>query len=149
MPTVVTGDLIVLAKSGIFDVIIHGCNCEHKMGAGIAKSIRAEFPEAYAADKATRNHISKLGSISHATTKSGLVVVNAYTQVYASTKSPMLSYAAVRSCFREIREAFGGRGLRFGYPKVGAGLAGGDWGRISGVIDKELAGENHTLVVLP
>jgi O-acetyl-ADP-ribose deacetylase (regulator of RNase III) len=39
-------------------------------------------------------------------------------------------------------------GKRIGYPKIGAGLAGGDWNIISSIIDKELIGEDHTLVLL-
>lgn len=45
---IVHGDLIQLALAGQFDVIIHGCNCFCTMGAGIAKAIRQEFPEANA-----------------------------------------------------------------------------------------------------
>jgi len=37
-------------------------------------------------------------------------------------------------------------GRRIGYPRIGAGLAGGDWQRIAAIIDEELAGEDHTLV---
>ena len=43
-----------------------------------------------------------------------------------------------------LEEAFSGR--RIGYPKIGAGLAGGDWEILSKIIDEELAGENHMLV---
>ncbi|MER8782100.1 hypothetical protein NKH60_12735 [Mesorhizobium sp. M1006] len=37
-------------------------------------------------------------------------------------------------------------GKRIGYPKIGAGLAGGDWETIASIINDELAGEDHTLV---
>ena len=37
-------------------------------------------------------------------------------------------------------------GRRIGYPKIGAGLAGGDWTLIASIIEEELAGEDHTLV---
>jgi len=37
-------------------------------------------------------------------------------------------------------------GKRIAYPKIGAGLAGGDWDIIRGIIDEELAGEDHTYV---
>ncbi len=50
---VVHGDLIKLALTGEFDVIIHGCNCQCEMGAGIAKAIKSTFPEAYQADLET------------------------------------------------------------------------------------------------
>jgi O-acetyl-ADP-ribose deacetylase (regulator of RNase III) len=39
-------------------------------------------------------------------------------------------------------------GKRIGYPKIGAGLAGGDWSIIEEIIDRELEGEDHTLVYL-
>ena len=41
---VIEGDLIQLALTGEFDVIIHGCNCFCAMVAGIAQSIRSVFP---------------------------------------------------------------------------------------------------------
>src|SRR5262245_29107160 len=44
---VVRGDLVKLALDGRFEVIIHGCNCQCEMGAGIAKVIKQTFPEAY------------------------------------------------------------------------------------------------------
>jgi O-acetyl-ADP-ribose deacetylase (regulator of RNase III) len=50
---VVTGDLLKLALEGHFDVIVHGCNCQCAMGAGIALSIKNQFPEAYEADLRT------------------------------------------------------------------------------------------------
>ena len=78
-----SGDLIALALAGEFDVIIHGCNCQHTMGAGIAKQIKAHFPAAYAADCATPKGASKLGQTSSAQADGNghpLVIVNAYTQ---------------------------------------------------------------------
>ena len=39
-------------------------------------------------------------------------------------------------------------GQRIGLPKIGAGLAGGDWEVIEKIIEEELAGENVSIVVL-
>ena len=65
---VVRGDLVMLALDGRFEVIIHGCNCQCAMGAGIAKTIKQAFPEAYDADKATaKGSRRKLGSMSTVT----------------------------------------------------------------------------------
>ena len=36
--------------------------------------------------------------------------------------------------------------MAIGYPKIGAGLAKGDWSTIAAILDEELAGEGHTLV---
>jgi O-acetyl-ADP-ribose deacetylase (regulator of RNase III) len=144
----VHGDLIQLARNGQFDVIVHGCNCFCTMGAGIAKAIRAAFPAAYDADLATvPGSREKLGSCSRAevlTDHASLVVVNAYTQFDWRGKGPKVDYDAVRSCMKWIKLSYAGK--RIGLPKIGAGLAGGDWKRISAIVDEELEGENVTVV---
>ena len=151
----VTGDLIEMAKLGYFDVIVHGCNCFCTMGAGIAKQIKAEFPEAYAIDCLTDSgDKNKLGTINYVyIPEYNLYVVNAYTQYdYRSYKDPKpCDYFAIRKVFSLINRQ--SRLLnphpRIGYPKIGAGLAGGNWDAISQIIDRELEGLDHTLVVLP
>jgi len=145
---VIRGDLLELALDGRFDVIVHGCNCMCQMGKGIALSIKNQFPEAYEADKrTTRGDRGKLGTITTAEIARGdakFVVVNAYTQFDYKPPGPNVDYDAIRAAMREIKRQFGGR--RIGYPRIGAGLAGGDWQRIAAIIDGELAGEDHTLV---
>lgn len=143
-----SGDLIQLARNGEFDLIAHGCNCFCTMGAGIAKGIKAAFPAAFQSDLATaRGDRAKLGTCTFAQVdRSGtpLVVVNAYTQFDYRSSGPKVDYDAVRSCFRWIKQQYSGK--RIGLPKIGAGLAGGDWERIAGIIEDELAGEDVTLV---
>ena len=39
----IEGNLITLAQQGNFDVISHGCNCQSKMGAGIAPQMAKAF----------------------------------------------------------------------------------------------------------
>ncbi len=142
------GDLIRLARDGEFDLIVHGCNCFGTMGAGIAKGIKAAFPQAFKADQATaRGSKAKLGTCSFAEiTANGktVIVVNAYTQFDWRGSGPKVEYEAVGSCMRWIKERFPGK--RIGLPKIGAGLAGGDWTIIAAIIDEELAGEDVTLV---
>lgn len=145
---IVSGDLIHLAKNGEFDLIVHGCNCFCTMGAGIAKGIKAAFFAAFEADLATaRGDRVKLGTCTFAQIDrdgSPLIVVNAYTQFDYRGSGPKVDYDAVRSCFRWIKEQHSGK--RIGFPKIGAGLAGGDWARITAIIKEELAGEDVTLV---
>src|SRR5262245_42412895 len=147
MKTIV-GDLLDLAVQGQFDVIVHGANCQCVMGAGIAKSIRALFPEAYEADLATKKgDRAKLGSISVAEVVRASVrfyVVNAYTQFDYRGSGTRVDYDAVRSAMKLVKKKYHGR--RIGYPKLGAGLGHGDWNRLSKIIDEELFGEDHTLV---
>ncbi|PHR24448.1 MAG: phosphatase [Desulfotalea sp.] len=142
------GDLIALALQGTFDVIVHGCNCFCSMGAGIAHTIQRQFPEAYAADlKTTKGDRDKLGDFSAAkvtTNGHDITIVNGYTQFQHSGPPPLVDYNALERLFRKIKKEFSGQ--RIGYPRIGAGLAGGDWSQIEHIINRELASENHTLV---
>ena len=144
------GDLLEMADAGKIDVLVHGCNCFCTMGKGIAKQIRMLYPSAYLADCATRyGDRTKLGSYTTASVVRNaqiLTIVNAYTQFDYRGEQPKVNYDAIRSAFRKIKQEFSGQ--RIGYPKIGAGLAGGDWGTIQKIIEEELAGEDHTLVLL-
>jgi O-acetyl-ADP-ribose deacetylase (regulator of RNase III) len=144
----IEGDLISMAANGDFDVIIHGCNCQCQMGKGIALKIRNNYPEAYEADcKTEKGSREKLGSYSAVNVKrnrSEFTIVNAYTQFHWKGKGVKADYEAIRSVFKKIKNDFSGK--KIGYPLLGAGLAGGDWGVIKSIIDEQLIDEDHTLV---
>lgn len=142
----ISGDLIHLAEHGHFDVIVHGCNCFHTMGAGLARQIKNKWPMVLETDKKTPFGLkTKLGSISYCSPKPNLVVVNAYTQfAYASVRR-QTNYDALKRAFEEIADTF--PGMRIGYPKIGAGLGGGDWEIIAPLIEEALKDHDHTLVL--
>lgn len=79
--------------------------------------------------------------------KGVISVVNGYTQFDWRGNGVKVDYEAVRAVMFEVKNLFAG--ARIGYPMIGAGLARGDWGVISRIIDDGLAGEDHALVVLP
>ncbi|MBV6626962.1 MAG: macro domain-containing protein [Rivularia sp. (in: Bacteria)] len=145
----IKGDLIKLAKAGNFEVIAHGCNCMCKMGAGIAKTIKLEFPEAHTADCATeKGDKNKLGTCSFASCKfeNGVCdVVNAYTQYHWRGRGVLVEYDAIRNCMRWLKENYSGK--KIGLPKIGAGLAKGDWNIIELIIAEELNDEDITIVL--
>ena len=151
------GDLVKLAKEGKFDVLVQGCNCFQTQGKGIAKQVKETFPLVYQADRefGEAGDYNKLGCYSYAARKleggKSLFGVNAYTQYdYWSPGDPgnkvYVDYVAVRLVFRKIKKGLGGKGLKFGIPLIGAGLAKGDWRVISTIIEEEMAGEDLTLV---
>lgn len=143
----IDGDLVKDAE--LFDVIAHCCNCFCTMGAGIAPQIKHKFPEAYEADCETiKGDRDKLGTISY-TEETTPIVVNLYGQYdYTGRRSGQmdLDYDALRSALREMKIQFSG--LLFGLPKIGAGLAGGDWIVIRQIIITELKDEDVTVVKL-
>jgi len=142
----VKGDLLDMAKNGKFDVIVHGANCFHTMGAGIAKQIKEQFPKAYEADCkcSEKGNIEKLGTFTLAyVDEYDFVILNAYTQFNTGAD---VDYKAIRKAFRLIYQLFGLSHVSLGYPKIGAGIAGGDWDIISKIIDEELKDMDHTLV---
>jgi len=145
---IIKGDLVQYALEGRFDVIIHGCNCFCTMGAGIAKLIKDSFPEVHQADFITRmGDKKKLGTYSKAGIKKNgffFIVVNGYTQYDFDGPGVLVDYNAIQKLFARIKHDF--TNLRIGYPKIGAGLAKGDWEMISDIISRELKGEDHTLV---
>ena len=144
----IQGDLIELAQEGCFDVIIHGCNCFCSMGAGIAKNMREVFPAAMKADLLTeKGDKEKLGTYSRAVVYQHfqpLTIINAYTQYHYNGTSPLVNYDAVETVFKKIKQDYTGK--KIGYPKIGAGLAGGDWEVLRKIIDQALEGEDHTCV---
>jgi O-acetyl-ADP-ribose deacetylase (regulator of RNase III) len=141
--TIIDGDLLEYAKINQFDVIVHGANCFCTMGAGIAKQIKEQFPEAYDADcRTTKGDILKLGSYTYRKARNyDFIIINGYTQFHYGknhidgVENPV-DYEAITLVMRKINYNFKGR--RIGMPKIGAGLAGGDWNIISKIIEREL-----------
>lgn len=146
----IQGDLINLALLGRFDVVVHGCNCFHTMGAGIARTVRAVWPEAYEADCQTiKGDQSKLGTCSEATVENNvggqLTIVNAYTQFGYSTAIPPFDYEAFEHCMKQVVNKYHDK--RIGLPQIGAGLAGGDWAQIVAIIERIAENKDVTVVI--
>lgn len=120
----IKGDLIALAKTGMFDVIGHGCNCFNVMGAGIALQIKREFPIAYKEDcKTTKGYKKKLGSYTRANItldNISFTILNLYTQYGVGYGS--CDYNAIRDCLTKVNIEY--KNKKIGLPKIGSGLAG-------------------------
>jgi len=141
------GNLLQLADDGVFDVIVHGCNCFNEMGAGIAKQIKSHYPEAYEVDqKTTKGDISKLGTYTIAE-HNGLIIVNAYTE-YKYGRGKQVDYEAIQQVFHRIVRDFSDK--KIGIPKIGAGYGGGRWKIIHDIIYKEMkeTGKTNNITVV-
>ncbi len=138
-----------------FDVSVHGANCFCRMKSGIAPQIADMFDGVREQDNETiPGDKSKVGTISYANYE-GFTIINAYTQYNYGPREGNLSKEAtqefrenaLRKAFKVIYQEFGNKGNRFLIPKIGAGLAGGDWSRISKIIEEELPNEDITCVI--
>lgn len=152
-------------------IIVHGCNCRGVMGSGVAKAVRDKYPGVYKNYRFEfENYGLKLGKIQANAPKTlfdfvvdrgaylcselpaKLVVVNALTQeTYGRDANVQyVSYEALEQCFAAVRRLALNTGLPVYFPKIGAGLGGGDWRIIEGIINAELRPDvDYTLVTLP
>lgn len=119
------------------DILVHQANCFTTMGSGIAKEIKARFPEAYRADLATsKGDINKLGTYSRAKVANIKYpqikyIVNLYGQFEFGTDKQQTDYVAVKTGLIALATNLKLANLDFltiGIPyKMSCGLAGGSW----------------------
>ena len=79
-----------------------------------------------------------------------IIVVNSYTQYnygknHKDGVAKPIDYEALALCLRKINKTFTGKHI--GLPKIGAGLAGGDWNRIKNIIQTELKDMQVSVVI--
>ena len=144
----IDGDLVKMFDNGEFDVIIHGCNCFHTMGAGIAKQISNIYPEVLFYDKNYSLHadFDKLSDYTFCiitnSNEKNATVINLYTQYQPG---PDLKMSALDLGFYKLSHRLA-KNVRIGIPKIGAGLAGGDWDKISSIIANHMKFHDITVV---
>jgi len=142
-------DLLDAFDANEIQIIIHGCNCFRSFGAGIAKSIKERYPEAYDADLNTgHGDKNKLGQYSYAKLSDDKTIINAYTQYAYGRNKVNADYDAIRKVFILLEEKYRNSNILIGIPMIGAGLAGGDWETISNIINDVTPSLNIILYVL-
>lgn len=134
-------------------VIVQGCNSHGVMGSGLAKEVKARHPGAFKVYsdeyiKRTNEGLPglPLGSFTAFWITPTKVIVNAVTQRDYGREPGRLyvDYEALGAAFikmtvldKNIRNV----GLQYGihFPKIGCGLANGDWDIVSELIDQCVA----------
>lgn len=129
----VKGDLLASRES----VIAHGCNAQGVMGSGIAKAIRDMYPTAYSDYRSTYEAQGKKLHLGQVVTTRTLerTILNIISQEYYGRNPDVVyvSYDAIEKAILRINEM---GYVRVGFPKIGAGLANGNWETISEIIEK-------------
>lgn len=145
-----TGNLLDATRG----IIVHGCNAQGKMASGVAKDVRARYPQAYDAYmKEYETNGLKLGKIVWVRVSDNplLGIANAITQQFygRDPNRVYVNYDAVATVFDEIGKIARKHSLPVHYPKIGAGLGNGDWSIIEPIINNALEGVEHHLWLPP
>ena len=142
---VIHGDLLEHFENGKFDIMVHGCNCFHTMGAGLAKQMKTNYPDVFKADLGTnKGDKTKLGTYSMCEIILNRFILNAYTQ-YSYGRGLQVDYDAVKQVFESINRDFQDKVI--GIPQIGAGLAGGNWAKIRDIIESVTTNNRIILVI--
>lgn len=133
-------------------VIAHCVNCQGVMGGGIAKEIKARYPDVFKTyHDLYLDGLLQLGTVSYVylpyeNGDGDKVIANACGQEYYGTDKMHVDYEAVRTCFFYINDAMKifhrNHGITtLNFPLFGCGLAGGDWKIVSEIIEEEVSDE--------
>lgn len=126
-----TGDVLNSGEK----FIVHGCNCFNTMGSGIAAQIRKQYPFAYDVDQLTeQGNYFKLGTYSQGT-EGDVTIINAYTQYKFGRDKRYAEYDAIEMVMNGICYDFQKVDI-MAMPKIGCGLAGGDWNIVADILDR-------------
>ena len=152
----IQGNLLDMFDAGDFDIIVHGCNCHHNMGGGIAAQIAGRYPKVEEADNATIcGNVNKLGRIRLVWLsnrflrwfKRPRIVVNAYTQYHPGADARI---QAVKGAFIELAQELHNNRLehlKIGIPAIGCGIGGLVWKDVERIIETFCQDLDITLVV--
>lgn len=129
----IEGDLLASREL----VIAHGCNAQGVMASGIAKSIREAYPTVYDDYRGTyeaQGNKLLLGQVITTRTLER-TILNIISQEYYGRNPNVIyvSYDAIEKAILRINDM---GYVRVAFPKIGAGLANGNWNTISSIIEK-------------
>lgn len=141
------GCLIEGFKNGEVQIIGHQANCQNTMNSGVAKALRAEWPQVYEADCQTKaGDITKLGTLSFTVCEHGSIF-NLYGQYkYGREKGVTYTDLEALGTAMHTMRLFVDQAVEMGickavgFPKLGAGLGGAKWADVEALIEKNFAG---------
>lgn len=133
--------MIIIKKGNVFDsganVIAHGCNCVGGYGAGIAYEVAQRYPKAKESylTKYRSDDGWKLGDVQLVNVAENSYIANCATQFHFMPRNVIhADYPAINSVFKKLYNHCKANNLSIAIPLIGAGLAGGDWNIIYGII---------------
>jgi len=131
--------MIVYKKGDLFraeeDILAHGCNCQGAYGAGVAKSM------AHNHRKARDQYLAKfikegwlLGDVQFVSSGQKWIANCATQYDFMPRGVCHVDYDAICETMNTVKAFAQKNGLTIAMPKIGAVLAGGDWGTIEEIL---------------
>jgi O-acetyl-ADP-ribose deacetylase (regulator of RNase III) len=115
-------------------VIAHGCNAQGVMKSGVAKAIRERYPFVYNDYKNwEKRHALRLGDV----ITSGnfdRIILNIISQEYYG-RDPSVVYVSYDAIAKAVGRINAMGLTRVAFPKIGAGLANGNWNIIASILE--------------
>lgn len=148
MPTqYVSGDLFDNAHDA--RAIAHGCNCQGSMGAGVAKAIRARYPEMYEEYRRRCKAEPREFNLGDCWLwKSGDRPWEFNLGTQEGFWRARASYEAIETALRAMRTQADTEGIsRIAVPRIGVGYGGLSWKKVRAIIETVFADWPGTLVV--
>lgn len=114
-------------------IVVHGCNAQGTMGAGVARAIRDKWPVAYKeylelCRKAPKPQVLLgVSQIICVSEEPKLFVANCFTQLYYGRQGKYADTGAIASSLGQVYDFASSRQLTIYMPKIGCGLGGLDW----------------------
>jgi O-acetyl-ADP-ribose deacetylase (regulator of RNase III) len=144
----VTGDATDPQGSGL-KVICHICNDAGAWGKGFVVALSKRWRSPETGYRAIRRHV--LGAVDFFSVESDIIVANMIAQRgLPSRQNPEpLDCEELRRCLIKVGDFAHDRAASIHMPKIGSGLARGDWSEISRVIDYTLAHVSVSVYILP
>lgn len=146
--------MVIYVKGDLFaseaDIIAHGCNCQGGFGSGVAGIMAKKFP------KARRYYLDKFeaegwlpGDVQFVKIYGDRYIANCATQDHYLPRGIChADYVAIRTCMNQVKEFATVNRLSIAMPKIGAGLAGGDWQKIASILDEVFSDYNVAVYYL-
>jgi len=126
-------------------IIVHGCNAQGVMGSGVAKQLRAKYPEIFLdyldlLNTFKESKDSPMGKTMVSLVSKDLYIANAVTQeFYGRDGKQYVDYEALSTCLTSVADLAQQWKMPVHIPYlIGAGLGGGDEKIILEIVEKTM-----------
>lgn len=143
------GNVLTDLMLGHITTVAHGCNCAGGFGSGIAGQIGMLFPKVRDAYyELFEQGGATLGFFQPVKVGENKTIINCGTQQNFMPRGiNHLDMAALEEILHKL--VLLPESEIIGIPKIGAGLAGGDWNEIEGLVNKVFMQRDITVYILP